>query len=438
MAKLEYAKDGRLLFTKEMKKKFKILMPQMLPTHFALICNSFKLDGYDTEILSTTHRGIVDEGLKSVHNDTCYPALLVIGQMLDAIKSGKYDLENTALMITQTGGGCRASNYIHLLRKALKKSGLEKIPVVSLNLSGLEHNPGFKFNFTLLKRLIYSLLYGDIITLMANQCRPYEKEKGSTDKLISYWVDKLTEEYKKPKNVKYKKVLSNFDLIAKDFNDIPVERIPKIRVGVVGEIYIKYAPLGNNNLEQFLLSEGVEVVVPGILDFIIFKADNRITDVDLFGGNPIKRKVVSLFKDWVERCQRDMISVISKFPGFRAPVTFEHIRKLVDGYVGHGNKMGEGWLLTAEMLELINTGINNIVCTQPFGCLPNHISGKGMMRKIKENFPESNIVAIDYDPGSTRINQENRIKLMLANAKQYINKTIIADEKNMEQEVLSV
>ncbi|ADU26928.1 2-hydroxyacyl-CoA dehydratase [Ethanoligenens harbinense] len=417
MAELNYAKDGRLLFTKEMKEEYTILLPMMLPIHFTLMANSLKLEGYRVELLTTTHRSIVDEGVKNVHNDTCYPALLVIGQFIDALKSGKYDPDKTALLITQTGGGCRASNYIHLLRKALVHSGYDKVPVISLNLSGLEKNPGFSLNLRVAKRLIYSLLYGDLIMLLANQCRPYEVDAGATDKLVQTWINRLTEEYKQSANLRYKHVRANMEKIAVEFAALPLRSEKKIRVGVVGEIYVKYAPLGNNNLERFLQDEGVETVVPGLLDFVIFKVDNRLEDCRIYGGNPIKRVAMKIFEDICAKKQRDLINVVAKHPGFRTPATFAHIKELVKGYLGYGNKMGEGWLLTGEMLELVTSGTENVVCTQPFGCLPNHIVGKGMIRKIKQNNPQANIVAIDYDPSATRVNQENRIKLMLANAR---------------------
>ncbi|HCC00621.1 MAG TPA: 2-hydroxyglutaryl-CoA dehydratase [Ruminococcaceae bacterium] len=429
MAELKYAEDGRLLFTKEMKDEYTILLPMMLPIHFTLMANSLKLEGYHVKLLTTTHRSIVDEGMKNVHNDSCYPALLVIGQFIDALKSGEYDPDKVALLITQTGGGCRASNYIHLLRKALQRSGFERVPVISLNLSGLEKNPGFKLNLTVGKRLINSLLYGDLIMLLANQCRPYEKCIGETDRLIQSWIEKLTEEYKNPANLHYRHVHANMEQIASDFASVTLKQEKRVRVGVVGEIYIKYAALGNNQLEDFLQNEGVETVVPGLLDFLIFKVDNRLEDCRIYGGNPFKRLIVSIMENFFKKKQYDLIEIVSKYPKFRAPTPFEHIKGLVNGYLGHGNKMGEGWLLTGEMLELVTTGTENVVCTQPFGCLPNHIVGKGMIRKIKENNPQANIVSIDYDPSATRVNQENRIKLMLANARINAEKRATESEK---------
>ena len=418
MAQLKYSADGRLLFTKEMKRDYTILFPQMLPVHFRMFKMSLEMEGYKLEMLETVHRGIVDTGLKYVHNDTCYPALLVIGQMIDALESGKYDVDKCALLITQTGGGCRASNYIHLLRKALAKAGLSHVPVISLNLSGLDKNPGFGLSVGLLRHLIFSMVYGDLIMTLSNQCRPYEIESGATDALVHEWERRLIDGFKRGKGMTKRSVRQNLDLIAADFAALPRLDVPKIRVGIVGEIYVKYAPLGNNNLEHFLLSEGCEPVIPGLLDFVIFKINNRAVDVDIYGGKRIKRRAALLFQKYIENRQADLIAAIAKYPQFRAPGPFAQIQEAVKGYLGYANKMGEGWLLTGEMLELVHDGITNIVCTQPFGCLPNHIAGKGMIRAIKNNHPQANIVAIDYDPGATEVNQENRIRLMLANARQ--------------------
>ncbi len=416
MAELKYDKDGRLLFTREMKEEYTILMPQMLPVHFGMFQQLLILEGYKVDMLTTNHRGIVDEGLKYVHNDTCYPALLVIGQLIDAIKHGGYDPHKVALFITQTGGGCRASNYIHLLRKALEKAGLAFVPVISVNLSGLEKNPGFSLTLPLVRKMVYAMLYGDLLVNAANQVRPYELTPGDTDRMLDGWQQKLIDGFQAGKGMSRKQMRENFHAILADFETIPVSGEEKVKVGVVGEIYVKFSPLGNNNLEDFLLSEGAEPVVPGLTDFMIFKIFNREVDVNIYGGLWAKKKFCQLFKGYIETCQKDMIEALQK-SRFRAPGTFENMHQLVQGYLGDGNKMGEGWLLTAEMLELIHSGTNNIVCTQPFGCLPNHIVGKGMIRKLKDDYPYSNIVAIDYDPGATKINQENRIKLMLANAK---------------------
>ncbi len=416
MAELVYGKDGRLLFTKEMKKEYTILMPQMMPVHFKMFREVLELDGYHVDVLTSTHHSIVEEGQKYVHNDTCYPALLVIGQLIDAVKIGGYDPHKVALFIMQTGGGCRASNYLHLLRKALEKAGLPFIPVISVNLSGLEKNPGFKLSLRMLRRLLCATLYGDVLVDVSNQVRPYEVHAGDTDRLLSDWQDRLMASFHTGREMRRKQVRSNLRKICSDFEKIPVTGEQKIQVGIVGEIYVKYCPLGNNNLEEFLLSEGAEPVVPGLTDFVIFLIYIREVDVNIYGGSWFKKKLCQFLKKYIESWQRDMISALEP-SRFRTPGTFEDLHSLIHGYLGDGNKMGEGWLLPGEMIELIRNGIPNIVCTQPFGCLPNHIVGKGMIRRLKDDFPNSNIVTIDYDPGATKINQENRIKLMLANAK---------------------
>ena len=417
MAELTYDKAGRLLFTKQMKSEYTLLMPQMLPVTFELMRGVFAHCGYNVEILKTTHRGIVDTGLKYVHNDTCYPALLVIGQLIEAVRSGKYDENKVALLITQTGGGCRASNYIHLLRKALDKAGLTHIPVVSFNLSGLERNPGFSLKLGTVRRLTAAMMYGDILTWLGNQCKPYEVAKGATDKLITHWTDRILSMFAGGLGLRKKEIRRVMEEIAADFSKIELEDAgSKPRVGIVGEIYVKYSPLGNNGLEEFLLREGCEPVVPGLTDFMIFKINNRVVDVDLYCGSKLKKLLAGVFQRYIEGLQHQMIEAVKTQPRFRPPGAFSELRGLVRGYLGYGNKMGEGWLLTAEMLELIHTGTKNIICTQPFGCLPNHVVGKGMARKLKDEHPEANIVMIDYDPGATKINQENRIKLMLSNA----------------------
>jgi predicted nucleotide-binding protein (sugar kinase/HSP70/actin superfamily) len=418
MAERTYDEHGRLLFTKEMKAEYTLLFPQMLPVTFPLMKRLMELEGYKIDLLDTSHRGIVETGLKYVHNDTCYPALLVIGQLIEAVNSGKYDPNKVALLISQTGGGCRASNYIHLLRKALAKAGLAHVPVVSLNLSGMEKNPGFSINLRLIRRLVPAMIYGDFLVHLANQCRPYESEAGATDMLIDSWIDKLVALFAKNSGRGKREMSAVMTEIAADFAAIPRSGAEKTRVGIVGEIYVKFAPLGNNNLEAFLLAEGCEPVVPGVTDFLLFKIDNRIEDIALYGGSFFKKKFCEFFKGYIEDLQRRMIAAIQTQPKFRPMAPFQSLKDGVAGYLGYGNKMGEGWLLTAEMIELIHDGVTNIICTQPFGCLPNHIVGKGMIRKLKDDYPQSNIVAIDYDPGATRINQENRIKLMLANAKR--------------------
>jgi len=418
MAKLIYDKTGRLLFTKEMKREYTLLMPQMLPISFTMMKKVFELEGYKVDMLNTTHRGIVDTGLRYVHNDACYPAILVIGQLVDAVMSGKYDKHKVGLLITQTGGGCRASNYIHLLRKALERAGLEYVPVVSVNLSGLEKNPGFKLNLRLIRRLASAMIYGDLLMWLKNQCLPYEVHPGTTDKLTTHWTDRIVTLFGQGRGMGKKEMRRVMAQIVADYAKIERNVTDKPRVGIVGEIYVKFSPLGNNGLEEFLIAEGCEPVVPGLTDFMIFKVNNRVVDVDLYKGSKLKKLVCSILQKYLEGLQQIMIEAVKAEPSFRPMGSFKDLQRLIKGYLGYGNKMGEGWLLTAEMLELIHTGTPNIVCTQPFGCLPNHVVGKGMIRRLKDDYPESNIVAIDYDPGATKINQENRIKLMLANARR--------------------
>lgn len=278
----------RVTFTREMKKEYTIITPNMAPIHFELIKNVLESFGYKIDLLRTTGREIVDEGLKYVHNDTCYPALLSIGQMMHALHSGKYDLHKVALIMTQTGGGCRASNYIHLLRKALKKDGLEFIPVISVNLSGLESNPGFQITLPLLRRAIAALTYGDLLMLLKNQVKPYEAAPGASDALVEHWTNTLTKLFEQGKAFSQREVREYFDSITKSFAEVERRPVTKTKVGVVGEIYVKYSPLANNDLEQFLFDQGCEVMVPGIMGFMIFKVDNRLEDIALYGGSAAK------------------------------------------------------------------------------------------------------------------------------------------------------
>ena len=410
----------RVEFTKEMKRDYKILIPNMAPIHFELLKNLFCYYGYNAELLYNDGREVVDTGLKYVHNDTCYPALLVIGQMINSLESGKYDVKKTALMITQTGGGCRASNYIHLLRKALIKAGMSYVPVISLNLSGLEKNSGFGFTLPMMAKALYALAYADIVMLLDNQVKPYEVNVGDSAKRVKYWVDKLSDELKTASITAFsaKNIGKMMEKIANDFATIAVEKRKKLKVGIVGEIYVKYSSLANNDLEKFLASQNCEVMVPGILAFIIFKLDNRMEDIKLYGGSKAKKALYNSFMNFFLKIEMKMISAIQQTNRFAAPSPYGHLKDLASRVIGPGCKMGEGWLLTAEMMELIENGYPNVVCAQPFGCLPNHIVGKGMIRKLRELYPNSNIVPIDYDAGATKVNQENRIKLMLAVANE--------------------
>lgn len=427
----------RVEFTKEMKKQgYNILVPMMAPIHFKMIEKAFRENGYHLVLLYNSSRAVVEEGLKYVHNDTCYPALLVIGQMIDALNSGDYDVNRTALMITQTGGGCRASNYIHLLRKALKKAGYEQVPVISLNISGLESSEGFKLTPKIGISFMAGIVYGDVLMLLHNQTRSYEINPGESAALVETWTDKIVAQLSGGKGWRMKDVKANLAAITADFAKIPVKRTPKVKVGVVGEIYVKYSSLGNNNLEDFLIAENCEVCVPGIMGFALFKVDNRLEDIKLYGGKYAKKVIVTFLMDYLTKLEDVIVEAVEKHPQFMPPARYSHIKKLVDGFIGYGNKMGEGWLLTAEMVELVDSGFENIVCTQPFGCLPNHICAKGMIGKIRDSYQNSNIVPIDYDPSASPVNQENRIKLMLAVAKERLNER--EEQKQREKDAALV
>ena len=413
-----YDEKGDALFLEEQKKDYTLLVPTMLPIHFALLKSMLGEFGYKIELLNSKGMEVAQTGLKYVHNDTCYPATLVIGQLMDAVLSGKYDTHKIALVISQTGGGCRASNYLFLLKKALKKAGLSYIPVLSFNFSGLDTQPGFRFTIPQFYNLAKCLIYGDLLMLLKNQCMPYEINKGESERLTQFWVEKLSAEFKDKKNLKYKHIKSNFEPIIESFSKIELKITPKPKVGIVGEIFVKYSPLGNNDLEDFLAREGAEVYVPGLLDFMLYCIYNNVIDYDFYGMKKIKAVISKIIYKFLLKKEQDIIDAINKNGKFVPPSNFDDTIKSRKGYISKGVKMGEGWLLTAEMIELIERGFSNIICTQPFGCLPNHIVGKGMMKEIRERNPEANIIAIDYDASASKINQENRIKLMLSNAKE--------------------
>lgn len=411
-----YDKNDRAVFTEEMRKTHTILLPQMAPYHFDLLVAALKYSGYNVDLIKTTNQNLINEGLKYVHNDTCVPALFVIGQLIDAIKNGEYDDKKIALIITQTGGGCRASNYIHLLRRALKKAGYPHIPVISFNVHNLDPQPGFNLNLKMAFTLLNSILIGDLFMQLIHETRPYEINKGETlkayDEMIKEYIKKL--EGNKMNKFKHNKAFIK-DVVER-FKAIPVEMKDLPKVGIVGEIYVKFSPLGNNNLEEFLYSEGCEIVVPPILDFLLYSLDHVEIDKGLAGG----RRLASIGAKWFMRLmerRRGYTRKLLKGTRFHLPGTFEQLKEVSAPFVSTGTRMGEGWLLTAEMVELIHMGVPNIICTQPFGCLPNHITGKGMFKPIKKAFPEANIVPIDYDTSASEVNQINRLKLMLANAK---------------------
>lgn len=400
------------LFTKENRKKHTIIAPQMAPIHFSLLEQAFRYSGYNLEILKDVSKKVVDEGLKYVNNDACYPAILTAGQIMYALGSGRYDLENTSVMITQTGGACRATNYVGILKKALKDGGYPNIPLISLNVVGMEKNPGFKITPALCARAFMSLIYGDCLSRCLYRVRPYEMEKGSANALYHEWDEKLKTAIKSFSIRSFKK---NIREMVKAFDELPVYDIKKPRVGVVGEILVKYHPVANNNVVDLIEQEGAEAVVPDLMGFIYYICDHANTRHDLLTVSGKRHYFSNLAISFLEKMEKPYLEAITgtKFGTF---MPISEMRKLVDGIVSTGNIAGEGWFLSAEMIELIHSGVNNIICMQPFACLPNHVTGKGVIGELRRRNPQSNIVAVDYDPGASEVNQVNRIKLMLAQA----------------------
>lgn len=397
-----------------MKRTHKILVPDMLPWHFLIIEKVLKMEGYDVEILKNDGRAVIDEGLKHVHNDTCYPCLCVVGQYVDALKSGKYDTDRCAVLITQSGGGCRASNYVPLIRKALKAE-FPNVPVVSVNFSGLEKDSSLDISLKLFLKLLYSILYGDTVMWCYNQTKPYEQNSGAADAAREQAVKFIVDKFKCGGYFKYKKINKK---IIEIFAAVARKPEKKVKVGIVGEIYVKYSGLGNNNLEKFLLSEDCEPVVPALLDFVLYCIINVVNDGKLYGHSRMTSFIYNAVYKIIHGMQKNVIKLFEQQGSFAPIHDFEHLRACADKVINQGVKMGEGWLIPAEMAALAETGVPNIVCAQPFGCLPNHIAGKGAVRALKAIYPEENVVAVDYDPSATKVNQENRIKLMLATARE--------------------
>ena len=414
-------------FTPEMKATHKILIPNMAPVQFRILAAAMEHKGYKVELLGNCGSQVSELGLKYVHNDTCYPALLVIGQFLDALNSGKYDLDHTALIITQTGGGCRASNYIFLLRKALEKAGYGNIPVLSLNFSGLEKGNSLPMDLTFIRMALAAIYYGDLLVTLKAQTAPYEIHPGDAAALQEKWLDTICGWVHEGKGFSQQEMKATMPKIAAEFAAIPVHRVPKVKVGVVGEIYVKYSPLGNNDLENFLATQDCEVNLPGLMGFVQYCAYNPSETARLYGGSFLEKHISDLILGYIAQMEKVIIHAL-KDNGYHAPLPFSELTELTEGLISKGDKMGEGWLLTAEMAELIRSGYENIICAQPFGCLPNHICGKGMINKLRELYPQANITPIDYDPSATRVNQENRIKLMLAVARERLAEKAEAQE----------
>ena len=420
--KIESAAFERVEFTPEMRENYTILCPQMSPIHFELLAPALNSCGYNFEVLDNDNKSSVDIGLKYVNNDACYPSLMVVGQIMSAVLSGKYDLHKTAIVITQTGGGCRASNYIGFIRRALTKAGLEYIPVISISAQGLESNSGFKYSLPMLKKAMQAVVYGDVFMNVVYRTRPYEKVPGSVNALHEKWKNICIRQLTKDK-VTMREFNKNIRSIVKEFDEIELLDIKKPRVGIVGEILVKFMPAANNYLVDLLEAEGAEAVMPDLMGFLLYCAENANFKKDYLGASKksafINNSVIKLL-EWFRKGAKQALKESKRFT---PPATIQETANLAKDLVSLGNQTGEGWLLTGEMIELIHNGAGNIVCCQPFACLPNHIVGKGVIKELRAAFPDANIIAVDYDPGASEVNQLNRIKLMLATANKNLEKS---------------
>ena len=411
----------RVIFTEEMRKDYTLLCPQMSPIHFELLEAAFNACGYRVEVLPNDNRHAIDMGLKYVNNDACYPSLLVIGQIMEALLSGKYDLNKVAVIMSQTGGGCRATNYVGFIRRALAKAGMEQVPVISINMAGIESNPGFKLNLDVLLRGVYGAVFGDIFMRCVYRMRPYEKEPGSVNACHRKWVE-TCKAFVKSKHPGFPKFFRLCREIIEDFDAIPITDEIKPKVGIVGEILVKFAPAANNHLVDLLESEGAEAVVPDLLDFMFYCFYNQLYKAEHLGTSKKSAFTAKAGIKAMQWVRSGAAKAFEKSRHFHAPARIDDIASYAAPIVSIGNQTGEGWFLTGEMVELIKTGTSNIVCTQPFGCLPNHVVGKGVIKELRKRYPKSNIVAIDYDPGASEVNQLNRIKLMLSTAQKNLQK----------------
>ena len=408
---------SRVYFTKEMKKNYTILCPQMSPIHFDLIEPAVRSCGYNLEVLQNSDRTAIDTGLKYVNNDACYPSLIVVGQIMDALLSGKYDLEHTAVIMSQTGGGCRASNYIGFIRRALERAGMPQIPVISLNANGMETNPGFKITLPLLTKAMQAVVYGDLFMRVLYATRPYEAKAGSANALHEKWKAICIKSLQK-RSLSMAEFNRNIRGIIHDFDELPRRDVQKPRVGIVGEILVKFSPLANNHVVELLEAEGAEAVMPDLLDFLLYCFYNSNFKADNLGGKRSTAHLCNMGISLLEYFRRTCRRELERSTHFLPPARIQDLASMAKHYVSLGNQTGEGWFLTGEMLELIHSGTTNIICTQPFGCLPNHIVGKGVIKGLRASHPEANIIAVDYDPGASEVNQLNRIKLMLSTAQK--------------------
>ncbi len=403
----------KVVFTKEMRQKHTILAPQMSPIHFELLEEAFREHGYRLVILPSHDRHAVDVGLKYVNNDACYPSILVVGQFMEALKSGEYDLDNTSIMITQTGGGCRATNYIAFIRKALRDAGYEHIPVISLSASGLESNPGFQITLPLINSCMMALCYGDLFMRLLYRVRPYEEVPGSANALYEKWNAVCKKAIRKGKMGEYKR---NVREIIREFDCFPMRAVRKPRVGLVGEILVKFHPTANNFVVDLIEKEGAEAVMPDLIDFLLYCCHNNIFAYEELAGSARGKWVSKAIIAAIEWYRKPMKKYLLESRHFTPPSDIYRLADYAKEILSTGNCTGEGWFLTAEMIELIHEGASNIVCMQPFACLPNHVTGKGMIKALRKQYPQSNIVAVDYDPGASEVNQLNRIRLMLSAA----------------------
>lgn len=402
-------------FTREMKETHTILCPDIFPIHMRLVTEIFKMYGYRVEILRSRGRQVIQRGLEQVHNDMCYPAICMCGQQIDALTSGKYDPHKVALIQFQTGGGCRASNYIWMLRKALHNMGFDYVPVLSLSFSKVEKHSGFRITPMMMVKGLIAILYGDMMMLLKNQVKPYEQNPGDTDAVMDKWYAKLADEMKHNRGLFGRALSKNLRAMAEDFHNIPRTAVKKTKVGIVGEIYVKYSAFGNNGLEDFLAGEGCEYMVPGVFPFFQYMFDCHLAERDLYGDGSRRGTLLSRIGAWVgAKLEKRFQKALEPYPEFVRPGTFRELRERGEKLLGRGVNMGEGWLLPAEIAELVEKGYTNVICVQPFGCLPNHIVGKGVVRTIRNTYPHANICPVDYDAGASKVNQENRIKLMLA------------------------
>ncbi|MBD5136954.1 MAG: 2-hydroxyacyl-CoA dehydratase [Lachnospiraceae bacterium] len=411
---------NRVEFTKEMKDKYTIICPQMSPIHFELLEPALNSCGYNFEVLNNDEKTAVDLGLKYVNNDACYPSLIVVGQIMQALQSGKYDLNKTAIIMTQTGGGCRASNYIGFIRRALEKAGMEQIPVLSLSVQGIEKNEGFKITPKLVLKGIQAVIYGDVFMRVLYRMRPYELTKGSADELHKKWLDICIKSLKK-NSISMSAFKKNIRGIIRDFDNLPIdEELIKPKVGVVGEILVKFLPAANNHIVELLEQEGAEAIMPDLLDFLLYSFYNTNFKAEKLGMKKSTAHMSNLGISFLERMRKCAKDELTSSKHFAPPSHIRELAEYAEPIASIGNQTGEGWFLTGEMLELIHSGVPNIVCAQPFGCLPNHIVGKGVIKELRKQHPDANIVAVDYDPGASQVNQLNRIKLMLATAQKNI------------------